>query len=294
MSPWSLRRPLKFRRTGESSVRLWVLHTRLRAEEKLLHQRALEMGVDSHLLDVSDWVLGEGLEADPPCVTLCRCISHSQNEALARCLESRGFRVSNPPSVMAACGNKMSTALLLDRFGIPQPRWKVALSQEGAIAAVEELGYPAVLKPICGSWGRLLAKVNDRDALDAVVEHKFQLGVNHQTFFIQEYVEKGGFDVRAFVVGGEPICAVRRESQSWITNTARGARTSNQPLDHAMREILRGVHRAIGGDFLAVDMFLAQGDWLVNEVNDGGEFKNSVEPTGMDIPGILVRHLMGL
>ncbi|EHM10484.1 alpha-L-glutamate ligase, RimK family [Thermanaerovibrio velox DSM 12556] len=269
-----------------------VLYTRLRVEEKLLHQRALEMGIRSRLLDVSEWVLGGELPLEAGSVPLCRCISHGQNEMLARCLNAAGVRVSNPPEVMALCGNKMLTALELQRFGIPQPRWRVALSQEGAMGAVEELGYPAVLKPLCGSWGRLLAKVNDREALEAVVEHKQQLGVNHQTFFIQEYVEKGGFDVRAFIIGGEPVCAVRRESQSWITNTARGGRTSNQPVDSAMRDLLKGVHGAIGGDFLAVDLFLVNGEWMVNEVNDGGEFKNSLEPTGVDIPGLIVRNLL--
>ncbi|MCX7828119.1 MAG: RimK family alpha-L-glutamate ligase [Thermanaerothrix sp.] len=273
-------------------MNLLVLYTRLRVEEKMLRQRALEMGISSSLVDVSEWVLSGEPSLEAGSVALCRCISHGQNEMLARCLMSAGVRVSNPPEVMAVCGNKMLTALELQRFGIPQPRWRVALSEEGALEAVEELGYPAVLKPLCGSWGRLLAKVNDREALEAVVEHKQQLGVNHQTFFIQEYVDKGGFDVRAFIIGGEPVCAVRRESQSWITNTARGGRTSNQPVDRSMGDLLKGVHRAIGGDFLAVDLFLKDGEWLVNEVNDGGEFKNSVEPTGVDIPGLIVRNLL--
>jgi [lysine-biosynthesis-protein LysW]--L-2-aminoadipate ligase len=275
-------------------VELLVIYTRLRVEEKLLHQRAQELGVPSRLVDATHWVLGGDLDVPSGGVALCRVISHGQNETIAQCLESRGIRVSNPPEVMARCGNKMLTALALDAEGIPQPRWRVALSPEGAMEAVEDLGFPAVLKPLCGSWGRLLAKVNDRDALEAVVEHKHQLGVNHQTYFIQEYVEKGGFDVRAFVVGGRPVAAIRRSSPHWITNTARGGEASNVPVDVEMHRLLEGVQRAIGGDFLAVDLFRSDRGWLVNEVNDGGEFKNSIGPTGVDIPGLIVRHLLDL
>ena len=111
----------------------------------------------------------------------------------------------------------------------------------------------------------------------------------HNTFYIQEYVDKDGYDVRAFVVDGEPICAIKRESEHWITNTARGGQASNFQLDDETSSLLRSVQAAIGGEFLAVDLFKSQGRWLVNEVNDGGEFRNSIAPTGVDIPSAVVR-----
>ena len=160
---------------------------------------------------------------------------------------------------------------------------------KAAIEALEDLGYPAVCKPVSGSWGRLLAKINDREAAEAVFEHKSMLGAIHNTFYIQEYIEKGDYDVRAFVVSGDPICAITRKSAHWITNTARGGAASNLPLDDEIRSVLRSVHSAIGGEFLAVDLFRKEGEWLVNEVNDGGEFRNSIEPTGTDIPAAVVR-----
>lgn len=271
---------------------LRILFTRLRQEEKLLLEAARRLGLDVALEDVKDRVWG-GVGADDD-IYLCRCIGHGQNLALARHLEGQGRRVVNPASVMELCGDKLATTAALEAASIAQPAYRLALSEEGALAAAEEIGYPAVFKPVTGSWGRLLAKVNDREAAEAVIEHKAHLGAHHQIFYVQEYVEKSGSDVRAFVVGGEPICAIRRESAHWITNTARGGRASNQVVAGELEELLRRVHGAVGGDFLAVDLFGTDSGWLVNEVNDGAEFRNSIAPTGVDIPEAVVRHCAGL
>ena len=257
----------------------------------MLAEAASRMGIPCEMTNVTHTVWGGASLCASDDVVLARCVSHSQNEAVAHILETQGIYVANPSSVMALCGDKLLTTLALERDGVAQPGYRIALSPEGALEAAEEMGYPVVLKPLSGSWGRLLAKVNDRESAEAIIEHKSMLGVAHNTFYLQEYVEKGGFDLRAFVVGGEPICAIRRESAHWITNTARGGKAANFPLDGDTNEILRQVYRAIGGDFLAVDLFCSEGRWLVNEVNDGGEFRNSCEPTGTDIPGAVVRHL---
>ena len=267
---------------------LRLLFTRLRQEEKLLVEAARRLDVPLSLEDVKDRVWGASWAEDD--VYICRCIGHGQNLALARHLEGRGRRVVNAASVMELCGDKLATTAALEAASVPQPAYRLALSEEGALAAVEELGYPAVLKPVTGSWGRLLAKVNDREAAEAVIEHKAHLGAHHQIFYVQQYVEKRGFDVRAFVVGGEPIGAIRRESSHWITNTARGGRAALQPVEADLEAILCRVHGAIGGDFLAVDLFGTESGWLVNEVNDGAEFRNSIAPTGVDIPAAVIGH----
>lgn len=216
-------------------------------------------------------------------IFLCRCIGHSQNLAAARLLERTGARVVNSSSVMEICGDKVATSSVLEKAGIPQPRFAVALSQEGAIKAAEQIGYPVVFKPAVGSWGRLLARVADRETAESVAEHKEHLGPNHQIFYIQEYVQKPGYDIRAFVVGGNPVCAIRRNSDHWITNTARGGTAGNHLIDEELHGLLCRVHQAIPGDFLAVDCFVGDTGYLVNEVNDGAEFRNSIAPTGQDI-----------
>ncbi|MEG1825050.1 MAG: RimK family alpha-L-glutamate ligase [Cloacibacillus sp.] len=267
---------------------LRIAFTRLRLEEKLLKEAADRLGVPCELQNVTDAVIGGAPFCAPDDVVLARCVSHNQNEAVAELLETEGVTVVNASRVMKLCGNKLSTSAALERAGIAQPKYLAAFTQEAALDAVERIGYPAVCKPVSGSWGRLLAKLNDREAAEAVFEHKAMLGAMHNIFYIQEFVDKGSFDVRAFVVNGEPLCAIARSSEHWITNTARGGQAENMPLDEEVSSILRSVHAAIGGEFLAVDLFKGDGRWLVNEVNDGGEFRNSIAPTGKDIPGAVV------
>ncbi|MDO4988264.1 MAG: lysine biosynthesis protein LysX [Synergistes sp.] len=269
---------------------LRILFTRLRTEEKLLKEAADRLGIPCVMQNVTDTVFGEGdLFCGTDDVVLARCVSHNQNEGVAKLLEMQGVTVVNSSRVMEVCGNKLTTSVVLAEAGIPQPRFLTAFSQEGALSAVETLGYPAVCKPVSGSWGRLLAKINDRESAEAVFEHKSMLGAIHNTFYIQEYVNKGSFDVRAFVIAGKPVCAIARSSEHWITNTARGGHASNLPIDDEMHALLTAVHKAIGGEFLAVDVFRSKDRWVINEVNDGGEFRNSIEPTGTDIPGLVVK-----
>lgn len=272
---------------------LRILFTRLRVEEKLLQDAAKRENIPCELQSVTDVFYGGGSFCSPEDVVLARCVSHNENESVAAFLESESTRVVNASNVMRLCGNKLLTTLALKNAGVPQPEFRLAFTPEAALEASRELGFPVVYKPVTGSWGRLLAKANDEEAAEAVLEHKSMLGGTHNVFYIQEYVEKGGFDVRVFVVNGEPICAINRASGHWITNTARGGKASNFKLDDDVKSILAEVHKAIGGEFLAVDLFNAEGRWLVNEVNDGGEFRNSVEPTGTDIPGAVVRAAWG-
>jgi [lysine-biosynthesis-protein LysW]---L-2-aminoadipate ligase len=166
------------------------------------------------------------------------------------------------------------------------PRTAVAFTPDAALQAAEDIGYPVVIKPVSGSWGRLLARVNDRDAAEAVFEHKAVLGPpEHSIFYVQEHVAKPGRDIRAFVVDGETICAVYRHSDHWVTNTARGASTSNCPVSGELAAICRTSSFAVGGGALAIDL-LEDGDrLLVSEVNATMEFRNSIDVTGVDIPG---------
>ena len=267
---------------------LRILFTRLRLEEKLLKEAAERLSIPCELQNVTDAVFGEQPFCSEEDVVLARCVSHNQNEAVAQSLEAQGIRTVNDSSVMALCGNKLSTSLALKKAVFAQPGFLTAFPPEAALAAALTMGFPCVCKPVSGSWGRLLAKLNDKESAEAVFEHKAMLGAAHNTFYIQEYIDKGSFDVRAFVVGGEPLCAIARSSEHWITNTARGGSASKLPVDETIGAILRSVHGAIGGEFLAVDLFKSDRGWLVNEVNDGGEFRNSIAPTGVDIPGAVV------
>jgi [lysine-biosynthesis-protein LysW]---L-2-aminoadipate ligase len=142
--------------------------------------------------------------------------------------------------------------------------------------------------------GRLLARVNDPDSAEAIIEHRQTLGdYNHHVYYVQKYVDKPGRDIRAFVVGERTLCAIYRTSQHWITNTARGGQASICPITTEVDDLCQRVVQAVGGGVLAIDLLEdTDGRLLVNEVNHTMEFRNSGDPTGVDIPAQVVNYVM--
>ena len=205
------------------------------------------------------------------------------------------MRCVNSYRVAQICGDKLLTTAALRDHGVAQPECRVAFTEESALEAIEELGYPVVLKPAVGSWGRLLSKINDRDAAETVLEHKTVLGsYHHSIFYIQQYVEKRGRDIRSFVVGDDCIAAIYRSSEHWITNTARGGRASNCEVTPDVAEVSLAAARAVGGGIVAVDLFESDDGLLVNEVNYTMEFRNSIDTTGVNIPRVVADYAIGL
>jgi [lysine-biosynthesis-protein LysW]--L-2-aminoadipate ligase len=226
-----------------------------------------------------------------------RSIHHSRALYALKVLNDVGVPTVNTAEVADVCGDKFKTTQALIKAGVPTPRTRLAFTPESAIQAIEELGYPAVLKPCIGSWGRLIAKVNDRESAEALLEHKEVLGsYHHSIFYIQEYIPKpAGRDIRAFVVGDECICAIYRTSKHWITNTARGGQASVCEVTPALADICVGAAHAVGGGVVAIDVFeTLDGKLLVNEVNYTMEFRNSILPTGVNIPGRLVDYTLSV
>lgn len=198
----------------------------------------------------------------------------------------------NPSHVIATCGDKILTTLALATAKVPTPRTIVALTPQAAMQAIEEIGYPAVIKPAIGSWGRFLAKVNDRDGAEALIEYKQALPTPvHSVFYVQEYVEKGGRDLRAIVIGGEVVAAIYRRSEHWITNTARGATSAPCQLSPELVKVTQAAADAVGGGLLAVDLIeRADGELLVTEVNHTMEFHGLIEGTGIDLADLIVAY----
>ena len=204
-----------------------------------------------------------------------------------------GIKCVNNSEVALICGDKLLTSKALDANKVPQPPVSIAFTEESAVAAIEAMGYPVVIKPAVGSWGRLLAKINDRDAAEALLEHKAILGsYHHSIFYIQKYIEKKGRDIRSFVVGDHCIAAIYRTSEHWITNTARGASASNCPLTDELRNISLQAAAAVGGGVVAIDLFETDQGLLVNEVNYTMEFKNSIDTTGVNIPAHIADYVI--
>ena len=274
--------------------KIGVLCSRIRVEEKLLIQELETRGVDYDIIDDRKIILElhkNGWDHD---VVLERCINHSRALYALRIFNDWGTATVNTYEVANICGNKLLTSSALVRAGIPTPRTRVAFTPESALQAIEEMGYPVVLKPGVGSWGRLLSKVNDREAAEAILEHKQVLGsYHHSIYYIQEYVEKHGRDIRAFVVGDETICAIYRTSPHWITNTARGGKATNCPVTPELNELCIAAAQAVGGGVVALDLFEDdERGLLVNEINYTMEFRNSIDTTGVNIPAKVIDYVL--
>jgi len=276
-------------------MRIGVLCSRIRVEEKLLFTEFERRGCSFTRIDDAQVVfdLNRGTYAYD--VVLERSIHHSRALYALQVLNDAGVPTVNTARVADVCGDKFKTTQALIVAGVPTPRTRIAFTPESALQAIDELGYPAVLKPTVGSWGRLIAKASDREAAEALLEHKEILGSYlHSIFYIQEYIPKPhGRDIRAFVVGDTCICAIYRTSTHWITNTARGGQASNCPVTPALADLCVGAARAVGGGVLAVDVLEApDGQLLVNEVNYTMEFRNSIDTTGVNIPAHIIDYTL--
>lgn len=276
-------------------MKIGFLHSLIRKDEKLLlNELNSRPDIDVEMID--DRIISfSPLSSFPFKLDLLveRCINHSRALHAIRIFESFGIRCVNSYRVADICGSKYLTSMALKESEVPQPEFRVGFTEKATLEAIEEMGYPVVLKPSVGSWGRLLSKVNDREAAEAILEHKSILGTyHHSIFYIQQYIEKKGRDIRSFVVGDRCIAAVYRSSNHWITNTARGSDVSNCPVSSEIEEISLRAAEAVGGGIVAVDLFETDRGCLVNEVNYTMEYKNSIDPTGVNIPGEIADYLL--
>jgi [lysine-biosynthesis-protein LysW]---L-2-aminoadipate ligase len=267
-------------------AKLAVVYDRVREDEKMLWRAMDDLGVEYDKVyapQLSFDFMGEKPQWD---VVIERCVSQSRGYAIAASLEAWGVEVVNPSHVIANCGDKLVTNALLAKHQIPAPRTQVAFDTDQALEVIEKMGYPVVMKPPVGSWGRLLSLIRDRDAAETVLEHKEVLGgYQHQIFYIQEIIDKPGRDIRAFVASGKCIAAIYRNSNHWITNTARGGKAENCPVTPELADLAERSARAVGGAVVAVDLVEdPKRGLLVIEVNHTMEFKNSVTTTGVNIP----------
>ena len=276
--------------------RIGVMYSRVRVEEKWIFAALEQRGVEYERLH--DGQIFFDLDNPEPWrrfdAILARNISYTRGLYALRVLNGWGIPTVNTARVAEICGDKLSTSAALAQAGVPQPRTLVAFTPQAALQAMEALGYPVVLKPVVGSWGRLLAKINDRDAAEAILEHRATLGsVQHSVFYIQEYIPKPDRDIRVLVIGDEPIAAIYRRSPHWITNTARGGRGEVCPLTDELVDIVQRAVRAVGGGVLAVDILEhPQRGYLVNEINHTMEFHTAQPTTGVDIAGRIVDYVI--
>jgi len=269
-----------------------ILYEVLRWEEKAILDAAKEMGLELEPIHLYNTILrvGEnGLKSSALLssveIALQRAISHAiaLNSTIA--LESLGIRVINSSMSTAIAMNKLWTLSILSRNNIKTPRTLITFSEESCYKAAQVIGYPVVLKPIDGSWGRLISMARDEEELRSVIEHRNYIpNPSMKVHMIQEFVNKPNRDIRVFVIGDEVPTAIYRVSNHWITNTARGGKAEPAKIDDELRELVLKTAKLIGIEIAGIDVFedMERG-YVVNEINAVPEFKNTVAATGVKL-----------
>jgi [lysine-biosynthesis-protein LysW]--L-2-aminoadipate ligase len=270
---------------------LGVFYTIVRPEEKAILAAAEARGIAVQRIDDGETTFGLDPPTGLPDVVLNRSVSHTRSLYATRFYAHYGVPTVNTPEVTELAGDKILTSLRLQERGIPTPRTVVALSPEAALRAIDAIGYPAVLKPAVGSWGRLMAKVDNLEDAEQILEHKAALtSPVHSVIYVQEYVPKPDRDLRVFVVGDEVVAAMYRRSSDWRTNAARGATTEAAEVSDELRALSLRAAEAVGGGVLAVDLMEAPSGLVVHEVNPTPEFKALSAATGADVAGRIVEY----
>ncbi|MCU4753610.1 lysine biosynthesis protein LysX [Halobacteria archaeon AArc-curdl1] len=277
------------------TLQVGILYSRIRRDEKLLLNELRERGHEVEKIDVRKQAfdIQEAGEAfDDLDLVIDRCLATSRSLYATRFCEAYGIPVVNSNETAEVCADKVKNSLALEAAGVPTPATKVAFTKESALEAIESFGYPCVLKPVVGSWGRLMAKIDSKSAAEAILEHKATLGhYEHKVFYVQEFVDKPGRDMRVLAVDGEPIAAMARSSEHWLTNAAKGAKTEPFELDDEALELVEKASDAVGGGLLGVDLMETGDSYTVHEVNHTVEFKALNDAVDIDVPGAVVDWL---
>ncbi len=276
-------------------MRVGLLYSRIRKDEKLLLSELRDRGHEVEKVDVRDEQFGlDGTTADVAGLDLAldRCLSTSRSLYVTRYMDAYGVPTVNAPETAATCADKVRTSLALAGADVPTPRTEVAFTVESAMESIERFGYPCVLKPVIGSWGRLMAKIDSESAAEAVLEHKATLGhYEHKVFYVQEFVEKPGRDIRVVATDGEPVAAMTRSSDHWLTNAAQGGSVEEFEVGPAVADLVETASAAVGGGLLGVDLMETGDGYTVHEVNHTVEFKALDSCTDVDVPAAAVDWL---
>ena len=263
---------------------------RLRAEEKLLQTQASEMGYETSMIDAKTTRFNTDSnknEYDFGDVVLERCISYYRGLHFTACLEFLDVPVINSFDIANTCGNKMITSMLLKKNNIPTPKTYFSFSAESAMEHFEKVGYPLVIKPIIGSWGRSVMPIKDKDTADAIIENRQVTdGPQDRIYYLQEMIDRPPRDIRVITVGEQAVAAMyRKSSGGFKTNIALGAEPEICKITNEIEELCLNASKAVGGGILGIDLMEDKNRGLVvHEVNNTVEFKGLVKVAEKNIP----------
>ena len=274
---------------------LSILYDTIRWEEKALFDAGKKKGADIKMVDCKNLFLNLDQTKENFGTVIQRCVSYYRSLHSTAALEGKGVNVINCLNTSIFAGNKLFTHMLLQKNGIPTPFSTVAFSDESALAALESQGYPMVLKPTVGSWGRLIALLKDRDSAEGIMESRERMYPIYQVYYLEEFVQRPPRDIRAIMIGDKVVAAIYRYSgdSQWKTNMALGGRAEECKVTKELEDICVRAKNAVQGQIVGVDLMESkEKGLLVHEVNNTTEYKNTVRVTGVDIPALMIDYTL--
>jgi [lysine-biosynthesis-protein LysW]--L-2-aminoadipate ligase len=278
-------------------VEVSILCDKVRFEEKSLYEKAQSKGIKSKIIDAKTISIGTyNKKKDFPLgdIILQRSVSYYRGLYLTACLEYLGFKVINKFEVGQTCGNKLITSIKLEQNKIPTPKTQFAFSAESGLETIRKTGFPLVLKPIIGSWGRGIYPLRDFETAGMIIEMREEDDSPlSRIYYIQEMVDRPPRDIRCIVIGDRAITAIYRySSQSeWRTNVARGGMVELAQITNEMEELALKAAKAVGGGILGVDMMEDKNKGLVvHEVNNTVEFRGAASVSKVDISSEIINY----
>ena len=273
-----------------------ILYDTIRWEEKALLEAGKKNGISVRMADCKK--LAVDLEGEPPISgpVIQRCVSYYRNLHSTAALEGLGVGVINCLETGIFAGNKLFTHMLLKKAGVPTPYAAVSFSKDAALSMLDDQGYPRVIKPTVGSWGRLVSKLNDRDSAEGILEGRESMYPIYQVHYLEEFVKRPPRDIRAIMVGDSIVGAIYRTSPSgaWKTNMALGGTAEQCKVTPEMEEMCIKAKNAVHGDIVGIDLMESNDRGLVvHEINNTTEYKNTVRVCGVDIPSLMLEYAAG-
>ncbi len=274
-----------------------ALYDTIRLEEKLLIESAKKNDINLEMVDCKNLFvnLNDKKSFDGP--VLQRCVSYYRNLHSTAAIEGQGTKVVNCLNTGIFAGNKLFTHMLLQKAGVATPDATVAFSKDSALEALEKNGFPKIIKPTVGSWGRMVSKINDMDAAEGIIDGREAMYPIHQVHFLEEFVERPPRDIRVIVIGDNVAAGIYRNSGdgNWKTNTHLGGSAEICEISNELEDICIKAKDAVYGDIVGIDLMESkEKGMVVHEINNTTEFRNVVRVTGVDIPKLMLEYVKGL
>ena len=274
-----------------------ALYDTIRLEEKLLIESAKKNDINLEMVDCKKLFvnLNDKKNFDGP--VLQRCVSYYRNLHSTAAIEGQGTKVVNCLNTGIFAGNKLFTHMLLQKAGVPTPDATVAFSKDSALEALDKNGFPKIIKPTVGSWGRMVSKINDMDSAEGIIEGREAMYPIHQVHFLEEFVKRPPRDIRVIVIGDNVAAGIYRNSGdgNWKTNTHLGGSAETCEITNEIEDICIKAKDAVYGDIVGIDLMESnEKGMVVHEINNTTEFRNVVRVTGVDIPKLMLEYVKEL